>query len=515
MVAISVRLDMGREARMGFAGDSQSVYPIVNSDLSDVFGAPGLPAADVLARAMSRRNHSWKSEGGPEALFLATRTAGVGAFGPFEEHLDQQVGSERVQTTFQSAVCEQATHQQLLRGRPVVGARFRTVSSPVASVVLGGPVADLGQRDPGQVPRHSSTAVAQAVRDQLQLPSTAKIEVERVVWPVAGQGVWAYRARVIDNPEPIDVRAYVRADEELGLLYAQDVSCSASFGEGRVFRTNPARDPAPEVVRLAGLEGRRGVLKTGNLKLIPAVGHAVTNAKRDFRLEPAEGGFEEVCAFHHMANAMQFFRDLLGPEVFEDEPFGPLTIRVQDRTVSAQVGAFFPGQHMIRLADTPHPAARSGDICLHEFTHAVVHRIARLDDEFASPIARGINEGFADYAQATFFNDPRFGDWVRDEPKGARRCDDKSLRLKADPQDPQDRYKVGAAWAALLWDFRGLVGPGVADAIAFHSLQFLMPRCTYDTARQALHHADLALFPARRNGRHKAQIDQVFNGRLA
>ena len=427
---------------------------------------------------MSRPNHSWKSEVGPEGLFLATRTAGVGAFGPFEEHLDQHVGSERVQTTFQSAVCEQATHQQLLRGRPVVGARFRTVSSSAASVVLGGPVADLGQRDPGQVPRHSSAAVAQAVRDQLQVPSTAKIEVERVVWPVEGQGVWAYRARVIDNSEPIDVRAYVRADEELGLLYAQDVSCSASFGEGRVFRSNPARDPVPEVVRLAGLEGRRGVLKTGNLKLIPAVGHALTNAKRDFRLAPAEGGFEEVCAFHHMANAMQFFRDLLGAELFDDEPFGPLTIRVQDRTVSAQVGAFFPGQHMIRLADTPRPAARSGDICMHEFTHAVVHRIARLDDEFASPIARGINEGFADYAQATFFNDPRFGDWVRDEPKGARRCDDKTLRLKADPQDPQDRYKVGAAWAALLWDFRGLVGPGVADAIAFHSLQFLMPRCT-------------------------------------
>jgi hypothetical protein len=106
MVAISVRLDMGREARMGFAGDGQSVYPIVNSDLSDVFGAPGLPAADVLARTMSRRNHSWKSEGGPDALFLATRTAGVGAFEPFEEHLNQAVGSERVQTTFESTVCE-------------------------------------------------------------------------------------------------------------------------------------------------------------------------------------------------------------------------------------------------------------------------------------------------------------------------------------------------------------------------------------------------------------------------
>ena len=500
---------------MGFAGEGQSVYPIVNCDLSDIIGAPGLPPAETLARTMSKRNHSWKSVGGPETLFLATRTAGVGAFGPFEEHLEQKVGSERVQTSFQSAVCEQTTHQQLLRGRPVVGARYRTVSSPSASVVLGGPVADLSQRDPGRVPRHSTAAVVQAVRDQLQVPESAKIDLERVVWPFEGRGEWAYRARVTDVSEPIDVRAYVQADAQLGLLYAQDVSCSASFGEGRVFRINPARDPAPEIVRLGGLEGRRGVLNTGKLMTVPAMGNAITNAKRDFRLEPDQEGFEEVCGFSHMANAMQFFRDLLGPDVFNDELFAPLTIRVQDRTVNAQVGAFFPGQKMIRLAEAPHPAARSGDICMHEFTHAVVHRIARLDDEFASPIARGINEGFADYAQATFFNDPRFGDWVRDEPTGARRCDDKSLRLVSNPQDPQDRYKVGSAWAALLWDLRVLVGPGVADAVAFHSMQFLEPRCTYGTARQALHHADLALFPARRAGRHKAQIDQVFDGRMA
>jgi hypothetical protein len=74
---------------------------------------------------------------------------------------------------------------------------------------------------------------------------------------------------------------------------------------------------------------------------------------------------------------------------------------------------------------------------------------------------------------------------------------------------------VGAAWAALLWDLRTSVGPGVADAVTFHSLQFLGPKCTYETARQALHHADLALFPARRDGRHKAQIDEVVDGRMA
>ena len=77
------------------------------------------------------------------------------------------------------------------------------------------------------------------MRDQLEVPGNAKIAVERVVWPFEGRGVWAYRARVTDVSEPIDVRAYVQADEELGLLYAQDVSCSASFGEGRVFGSIP------------------------------------------------------------------------------------------------------------------------------------------------------------------------------------------------------------------------------------------------------------------------------------
>jgi hypothetical protein len=101
---------------MGFAGEGQSVYPIVNCDLSDVIGTPGLPDPDILARALSKPRHSWKSVGGSDNLFLATRTADVGAFGPFAEHLDQQVGSERVQATFQSTVCEQTTHQQVLRG---------------------------------------------------------------------------------------------------------------------------------------------------------------------------------------------------------------------------------------------------------------------------------------------------------------------------------------------------------------------------------------------------------------
>ena len=494
---------------------TENRYPIVHCDLSDVQGSPGLPAPAVLAREVSRPRGRWQAVGGPDTLFLATSSAGFGAFEPVLERIaPTPVATEKVQTRFSSAVCEQVTHQQLLRDCPVIGGRFRTVTAGPIQAVLGGPVADLDRRDPGRMPRRARAAVADAVRTHLDLDAETAVNVERVVFPMQGRGLWAFRTRVTHRSRPVDVRAYLRADD-LTLLYAQDVSCAglvggAQFGEGRVFRVNPGRDPAPEVVRLGGFAGKSGVLATAQVRLVPAVGTAMRSARRDFRREPSDSGFEEVCAFHHMATALRFFDDLLGPDVFTDRPFLPLRVRVQDRTVRAQVGVFFPGLATIALSDGQLPAARSGDICVHEFTHAVVHRVARLDDEFASPVAAGLNEGFGDYAQATVYDDPRFGDWVRQQPNGARNCADAALRLPTDPCDP---YEVGAAWAALLWDLRSSLGRGVADAIAFHALQFLDPRCDYEDARHALHLADLALFQARQAGRHRAEINRVFDGR--
>jgi hypothetical protein len=275
---------------MGFADEGPSDYPIVQCDLADVLGAPGMPARAELARSLSTPRHRWSAMAGEDTLFLATSTVGASAFAPFEEQLAQPVGSERVQHTFRSGVCSQQTHQQTLGDRPVVGARFRTVSSPHGSVVLGGPVADLSRRDPGPAPRHSVAAVTRAVRDHLRVTDSAKISLERVIFPHDGRGVWAYRAKVTDRSAALDLRAYVEGDKELSLLYAQDVSCAAGFGEGRVFRVNPGRHPAPEIERLAGLEGSRGVLTTSKLKLVLAVGKAIANAKRDFRLEPDAGG---------------------------------------------------------------------------------------------------------------------------------------------------------------------------------------------------------------------------------
>jgi hypothetical protein len=354
--------------------------------------------------------------------------------------------------------------------------------------------------------------VVAALLEQTGLDEATAIELERVVFPVEGSAVWAYRARATGGA--LDVRAYVRADD-LSLLYAQDVSCAATFGEGRAFPRTPGDDVAAQVVRLSGLADAGGALASGPMIVQPARGTGLRRPQGDFRVDPADSAFDEVSAFHHLSAAAQFFEALLGPDVFAGDPFVPLRVVVRDRTVRSQVGVFFPGRNAIALADGQRPAARSGDICVHEFAHAVVHRVARLDDEFASAVARGLNEGFGDYAQATLHDDARFGDWVRDQPEGARRCDDATLRLPARPADPDDRYVVGAAWAALLWDLRTALGPGVADAIAFHALHFLGPSATYDIAREALHRADASLFPARAGGRHRTLIDEVFARRSA
>ena len=243
---------------MAFAQRGKPKFPIVNCDLGDVRGTPGLPPPDTLARNLTRGRRQWSSVGGADAMFLATPTTTAGAVGAFETTVSPRPADEREQRTFTSSVCSQVTRQQLVRGRPVIGARYRVVTSSQGQAVLGRPVGDLDHRDPGAWPRRRNEDVIAAVRDHLGVPDDVAVEVERVVFPLEGRGVWAYRARVTGGADLVDVRAYVRA-EDLTVLYAQDVRCSAAvYGEGAVFRINPGRNAAPEVVRLSGFvpEGR-------------------------------------------------------------------------------------------------------------------------------------------------------------------------------------------------------------------------------------------------------------------
>jgi hypothetical protein len=446
-------------------------------------------------------------------LFLETRAADAGAFGPLEEELMAGPAvSERVQSRLISRTGTQEIHQQLLKGVPVVGATYKTVQSERSSVLVGTPTAGLAARDPGTRRPRSRKAVVAATREQLGL-DTGAVSVQPVIFPLEGTGVWAYDVRLSDPQSTADVRAYVR-EHDLSLLYAQDVACAAVFAEGRVFRSNPGRSPEAQGVRLHGLTSPQRALSTAQLKVEPALGHALSRSSGDFRVDPASAAFDEVCAYHHMQTAAEFFGDIIGPDLFSDRPFTPLTVRVRDQRARDFVGLFKPDHDLILLDDGAFPAARSGDICVHEFTHAVVHRVSRLGP-FTSAIGRGLNEGFADYAQASLYDDPRFGDWVRQQADGARRCDRVALRLPPSPSESlRDRYRVGEAWSCLLWDLRTAVGPGVADAIAFHSLQYLSPAADYAAARAGLDQADAELFPHRGRGRHRREIDAACDARM-
>ncbi len=446
-------------------------------------------------------------------LFLESAAADAGAFAPLTEELAAGEGSGvRVQSRLTSRAGTQEICQQLFRGFPVVGATYKTVQSDRASVLVGTPTGDLPARDPGPRRRRAKKAVLAEAQRQLGVDLPAN-SIEPVIFPLNGAGVWAYDVRMSDRKSTADIRAYLR-ESDLELLYAQDVACAAAFGEGRVFAANPGRNPQVQGVRLRGLTAPDIALTTAQLKVEPAAGPPLSRSTWDFRLDPADAAFDEVCAFHHMQTAADFFGDIIGPDLFTDRPFTPLTVRVRDQQARNFVGLFKPDHDLIMLDDGAFPAARSGDICVHEFSHAVVHRVSRFGP-FTSAIGRGLNEGFADYAQASMYDDPRFGDWVRQQPTGARRCDRPDLRLLPEPADTlRDRYQVGEAWSCLLWDLRRAVGPGVADAIAFHTLQFLGPTVDYAAARAAVDQADAALFPQRGRGRHRREIDDAFDARL-
>ncbi len=219
-------------------------------------------------------------------------------------------------------------------------------------------------------------------RAQLGL-DVAAVSIQPVIFPLEGIGVWAYDVRLSDRQSTADIRAYVR-ESDLSLLYAQDVACAAVFAEGRVFAGNPGRNPQVQGVRLRGLQPPDAALSTAQLKIEPSAGSAVSRSTWDFRLDPNDAAFDEVSAFHHMQTAVDFFGDIIGPDLFTDRPFSPLTVRVRDQRARGFVGLFKPDHDLILLDDAKFSAARSGDICIHEFTHAVVHRVCRLGP-FTSP----------------------------------------------------------------------------------------------------------------------------------
>lgn len=510
-------------------------YHRVETDLGDVLGTPGIDAPARLIDDLQRATDCpWSQlvdndglfltcvlevpptephEGSPATPSGVARTAVDVVLPPARAARTAGAG-EPVVAVLQSATGRHEVHQQLLRGAPVLGGTYRLHYGAQSVTLTGRPLGDLAERDPGPWPGVADAEVRRSMREALDLPASAGIELERVVFPTEGRGVWAVKGECVLQDPPADLRIVVRVDD-LALLLSYDIACSALFGEASVYPVSPSRTPETVQTLLAALgpqppDRLRGAL----FDVGPVRGDGMVSSTRDFRCKPEDPGFDEVSVYAHLQAGARWFAAVLGDELFTEAPFNPLRVFTGDRTVGTSVAMFFPSTGQMRFAGGPRPGTRSADIVFHELTHAITDRICRLNRS-ASASAKALSEGFADYAAASALDDPRFGDYVLDRPQGARNCADASLRFP-EAFDDNDRYDVGAVWAAVLWDIRADVGAAITDSLALHSLYYLTPLSTLEEARAALVKTDRDLFPdADGRGRHEDAINARYDARRA
>ncbi len=505
-------------------------YEQVNVDLSDVTGMPGLGTADEFAErvAVTSGFSEARNWGGHSDPFIvahtteATTTAPVdalsflaadsGFLNPEDSTADVPAARVIWETTTHSG--SHRIVRQELRGAELVGCRFSVHHTPGSTemTVTGRPVGDLRAFDPGPRPDASPDGAQAAAREHFGLERDQPVAVDWVVFPIDGRGVWALECKVPLTEEPVDVRAYLRADDH-SLLVSYNVACAALHGEAAVYPVNPRRTPdlRNEALWDIGPEPP-DQLRGAVVSVAPHSGEAFRNALRDCRLTPDDAGFDEVQAWFHLGRATTYFRHLVGSEFFGRPPFSPMPVTVRDARAAGN--AFFkPDLGEVWLGDFGgKPAARSADVVFHEFGHAISDSICRLGRARKNTPARGMSEGFADYFAASALDDPRIGDYVAGKDEGARRLDRPGLSLAA--VAGKSEHAQGEVWGAVLWGIRSRIGQSISDVLAAESLNHLGPQAGYEAGLAALLRSDRELFPAaEERGRHADVINAEYSAR--
>jgi fungalysin metallopeptidase (M36)/fungalysin/thermolysin propeptide len=518
----------------------------VNVDLSSVVGSPGIQTVRLLQDGVEALGTRFVQRALGGSLFLVG-SPGHELSGPpvaqASGFLGQLASPEsaapdnlKVLVTQQTATGTHVVAQQTIRGAEVVGARFRLHTRqgrPYACT--GRPVGDLALRDPGDPPATTEEDAAARIREELRLGPEHDVTVTRVVFPIQQTGVWAFAGRTVLHHPAADVRIYLRADDlsvmlsynvasavgpadpaptpDQAALAAVPVQPEPLGGRAQVYAVNPLRTPDLLEVDLAGIGPDPSDLLAGSMVSVqPRIPPPVQRLDRDFRLQPEAMGFDEVQAYFHLGEALGFYSGLLAGSMVDAPPFRPVRAVVRD--FSAPNNALFvPDTGELLFGDVgDRPTARCAEIIYHELGHAVSDGICRLGRGLKDGQARGMSEGYSDYLASSALDDARVGDYVANDPNGARNCSNPDLRFA--PGYAGGEHSTGAVWAAVLWEVRRNVGQDAADRIALESLHFLDPNSTFDEGLQALLTADANLFPDGSDaGQHGDAIQTSFDAR--
>jgi Zn-dependent metalloprotease len=496
------------------APDAWDRYYQANVDLAPVLGTPGVSAAfgDTVEAAegsfvqSAQRGFFLRAEEGvrsdPVEVFSAL--AGVpdsGAFGTLSG--SRRRGARQTETGTHVQV------EQLVRGARVIGSDVRVHHDERGVyAVTGRPLGDISARDPGPAPEVDAQDALDTCAERFELEDRMRsASVEQVVFPEGDGAIWAYEVAFVVPEDAADVRTFLRADD-MSVILSYNIS-SAATGQAQVYPVNPLQNAEVVEVTLEGLEDSGSLLRGHAIDVQQAAGTRLDRPGGDFRVDPGDPAFDEAQAYHHLWRAIEYFRGIVDAALLRARPFTPMTALVNDRfspnnayytptTAQLRFGAFFGTRS----------SARSAAIVIHEFGHAVTDAICHLGrGKIKNSESRGLSEGYSDYFAASLLDDPRLGDYVADDPHGARNCSNPALRFPDGFQG--EEHATGSVWAAVLWAIRQQVGQATADKLAIESVDFLDSSSTFEDARSALHSVDAKLFDTA----NKELIDQEFDAR--
>jgi hypothetical protein len=230
-------------------------------------------------------------------------------------------------------------------------------------------------------------------------------------------------------------------------------------------------------------------------------------ADRDFEADPGDDEFDEPQVYHHVWRATEYFRGITSAGLMAAAPFTPMRVLVRDPG-SPENAYYSPSSGELRFGlFGSRSSARSAAIVIHEFGHAITDAICQLGRSFTRDTqARGLSEGFSDYFAASLLDDPRLGDYVVDDPHGARNCGDAQQFPAA---FVGEEHTTGGIWASVLWAIRSDIGQAACDQLVVECLDFLDSTSTFEDARTALHAVDATL----NEDANKDVIDEAFDSR--
>jgi hypothetical protein len=489
-------------------------YYQVNTDLDPLLGTPGI-AAGAFGETVSAASGSFAQKARRGFFLMAEQpadddpaTVSAGLAGVPDSGAFASVCGTRINRVHKSSTGSHIHSEQLIRGAPVIGADSRLHKDDRGVfAITGRPLGDLTSRDPGPAPDFDAAEAIATCEERFELEGgLTNARVRHVVFPDAEGASWTYEVSFVVPADAADVRVYLRADD-LSVLLAHNIASSAQ-GRAAVYAVNPLQNSDVTEVTLDGLDDPGNVLRGTAVDVSQASAARLDRPDRDFRVDPADPGFDEPQVYHHVWLATQYFKRIVASGLMDARPFAPMTVLVNDPR-SPNNAYYMPSTGVLRFGlFGPRSSARSASMVYHEFGHAVSDSICELGRSLVrNTEARGLGEGYSDYFAASILGDPRFGDFVVNDPHGARNCSDAHLHFP--DSFVGEEHDTGAVWAAVLWGIRGDIGAEKTDRLAIESLEFLSPASSFDDARVALHAVDERLFA----DEHRQLIDDAYSAR--